>query len=121
MEEEYKVKYYKNSQTGKEPVLEFVLSLDRKSLAKVEKYIRYLRLCEGYLEEPYSRHITGKIRELRVDFSHNSHRIFYFGFIKKTIILLHGFMKKTKKTPRSEIKKAIENYYDTINNPQLYE
>lgn len=121
MREEYKVKYYKNSQTGKEPVLEFVLELDNKSMAKVEKYIRYLRLCEGYLDEPYSRHITGKIRELRVDFFHHHHRIFYFTFIKKTIILLHGFSKKTKKTPRTEINRAIENYNDTINNPQLYE
>ena len=121
MEEEYKVKYYQDSRTGKEPVLEFVLGLDKKSKAKVEKYIRYLRLCEGYLNEPYSRHITGKIRELRVDFSRSHHRIFYFTFIKKTIIMLHGFIKKTNKTPAEEIKKAIENYYDTINNPQLYE
>jgi len=121
MDEEYKLKYYRNSQTGKEPVLDFILGLDKKSMAKVEKYVRYLRLCEGYLEEPYSRHITGKIRELRVDFSHYHHRIFYFTFIKKTIIMLNGFTKKTKKTPRTEIKKAIENYNDTINSPQLYE
>lgn len=121
MEGEYKVKYYKDSRTGKEPVLEFVLSLNSKSLAKVEKYIRYLRLCEGYLDEPYSRHITGKIRELRVDFSNNHHRIFYFTFIRKTIILLHGFSKNTKKTPISEIRRAVENYNDTINNPQFYE
>jgi len=120
-EEEYKVKYYINSQSGKEPTLEFILKLDNKSMAKVEKYIEYLKLNKGYLDEPYSKHITGKIRELRVDFSHNHHRIFYFGFIKKTIVLLHGFTKKTKKTPASEIKKAIENYNDTINNPRLYE
>lgn len=121
MSDEYRVKYYKNSQTGKETILEFILGLDNKSMAKVEKYIRYLRLCEGYLDEPYSRHITGKIRELRVDFSRNHHRIFYFTFIKQTIILLHGFTKKTEKTPDREIKKALEHYYDAINNPQLYE
>jgi len=118
---EYKVKYYINSQTGKEPSLEFLLKLDNKSMAKVEKYIEYLKLHKGYLDEPYSRHIKGKIRELRVDFSNTHHRIFYFTFVKKTIILLHGFTKKTKKTPTNEIKKAMENYNDVINNPHLYE
>lgn len=110
-----------NSRTGEEPTVEYVENLDSKSRGKVKKYVEYLRLCEGYLDEPYSRHITGKIRELRVDFSNNRHRIFYFTFIKKTIILLHGYTKKTPKAPESEIKKAVENYYDVINNPQLYE
>lgn len=121
MEDEYQLRFYKNSQTGQEPIPEFLASINEKSRSKIGKYIEYLRLCEGYLDEPYSRHITGKIRELRVDFSYNHYRIFYFTFIGKTIILLHGFTKKTDKTPDREIKKALGNYYDTINNPQLYE
>ncbi len=47
-EGEYKVRYYRNSQTGREPALEFVLGLDKKSMAKVEKYIEYLKLQRGY-------------------------------------------------------------------------
>lgn len=121
MLDEYKLKFYINSRTGEKPTVEYVESLDDKSRAKVKKYIEYLRLCEGYLDEPYSRHIVGKIRELRVDFFNNRHRIFYFAFIKKTIVLLHGYTKRTQKAPESEIKKAVENYYDVINNPQLYE
>ncbi len=70
------------------------------------KYIEFLRIQKGYLEEPYSRHIKGKIRELRVDFGRNKHRIFYFVFVNKTIVLLHAFLKKTAKTPISEIKKV---------------
>jgi len=73
------------------------------------------------LDEPYSKHIFGKIRELRVDFSRNKHRIFYFTFVNKTIILLHSFLKKTAKTPRTEIEKAKGNYKDAVNNPQFYE
>ena len=61
MADEYKVKYYKDSRTGKNPVHDYILNLDNKSMAKVEKYIRYLRLCEGYLEEPYSRHESTKL------------------------------------------------------------
>lgn len=118
---DYKVKFYINSANGKEPVLDYIEKLDIKNKAKVFKYIEFLREHDGYLEEPYSRHITGKIRELRVDFSRNKHRIFYFTFIQKTIILLHSFLKKTGKTPKKEIEKAKNNYNDAINNQHIYE
>lgn len=118
---EYKVKFYRNSRTGKSPVLEYMESLDYKEKAKILKYVEFLREQRGYLDEPYSKHIRGKIRELRVGFGRNRFRIFYFTFIRKTIILLHAFLKKTERTPIQEIKKAEENYYDVLNNPKLYE
>ncbi len=118
---EYKVKFYKDSQNGKELVLEYFEELDKKNKAKVLKYVDFLRENDGYLDEPFSKHISGKIRELRVDFSRNRHRIFYFTFVNKTIILLHSFLKKTAKTPKNEIEKAKNNYKDVINNPKIYE
>jgi len=118
---EYKTKFYKDSKTGRDPVLEYINRLSIKDKLKVLKYIEFLRESKGVLDEPYSRHIKGKIRELRVDFSKNKHRIFYFTFIKRKIILLHVFLKKTKKTPISEIKRAEENYYDVLNNKEIYE
>ena len=117
----YKVKFYKNIKTGRSPVLDYIGKLSGKEEAKVLKYIEFLRVNKGYLDEPYSKHIKGKIRELRVDFGHNKHRIFYFSFVKKTIILLHAFLKKTAKTPTFEIKIAEENYYDVLKNPKTYE
>jgi len=118
---EYKVKFYKNIKTEKSPVLEHIENLTIKEKTKIFKYIEFLRINKGYLDEPYSKHIKGKIRELRVDFSKNKYRIFYFIFIKKNIILLHVFLKKTSKTPISEIKKAEENYQNVLNNPEIYE
>ncbi len=118
---EYKVKFYKDSLSGKEPVLEYINKLDVKNKAKVLKYIEFLRANKGYLDEPFAKHLQGKIRELRVDFSNNRHRVFYFTFINKTIILLRAFLKKTAKTPKSEIEKAMDNYKDAINNSHLYE
>jgi phage-related protein len=84
------------------------------------KYIEFLRENRGHLDEPYSKHIKGKIRELRVDFGKNRHRILYFAFVEKTIILLHAFLKTTAKTPVSEIKKAENNYQNVLNNPKIY-
>jgi phage-related protein len=117
--DEYKVKFYRDSKTGRRLVLEYIEGLTEKEQAKVSKYIEFLREHNGYLEEPYSKHIKGKIRELRVDFARNRYRIFYFVFIEKTIILLHAFLKKTAKTPNSEIKKAEENYAKFLNNPNI--
>ncbi len=118
---DYKVNFYRNSQTSKSPVLEYINNLSHKERAKILKYVEFLREHKGYLDEPYSKHVKGKIRELRIDFGKNRFRIFYFTFIKKTIVLLHAFLKRTEKTPIKEIKKAEENYYDVLNNPKLYE
>lgn len=119
--EEYQIKYYKNSRTGRTPVLDYMFKLDDKNRAKIKKYLIFLKKSNGYLEEPYSKHIVGKIRELRVGFGHNRHRIFYFGFINKKIIILSAFLKNTEETPLKEIQKALSFYYDTLNNPHYYE
>lgn len=117
---EYKVKFYKDFKSGRIPVMDYIEKMELKEKAKVLKYIEFLRENQGYLEEPYSKHIRGKIRELRVDFARNRHRVFYFIFIKKTIILLHAFLKKTDKTPASEIKKAEEGHCEVLNNKEIY-
>ena len=118
---EYEVKFYKNVKTSKSLVLEYIEKLSDKEQTKIFKYIEVLRINKGYLDEPYSKHIRGRIRELRIDFGRNKHRIFYFTFIKKNIILLHVFLKKTAKTPLSEVKKAEENYQNVLKKPKIYE
>jgi len=117
----YQVKFYRHSRSGKEPVLDYLKSLDLKIRQKINKYISYLQDNEGYLDEPFSRHVQGKIRELRVDFANNRYRIFYFTFINRKIILLHAYLKKTNKAPKKEIRIAINYYQDALNNFKLYE
>lgn len=117
---EYKIKFYIDIKNNS-PVLDYIDILPNKEKAKILKYIEFLRENKGILDEPYSKHIKGKIRELRVDFSKNRHRIFYFTFINKNIILLHAFLKRSDKTPISEIKLAEQNYKDTVNNQKNYE
>ena len=118
---EYKIKFHTDIKTSKSPVLNYIKSLRERERSKIFKYIDFLRQRKGYLDEPYSRHIRGKIRELRVDFSRNRYRILYFIFMGKTIVVLHAFLKKTDKTPEVEIKKAEENHYDVLKNHQIYE
>ncbi|MFC1612723.1 type II toxin-antitoxin system RelE/ParE family toxin [Patescibacteria group bacterium] len=104
----YKVKFYKDTKNYNSPVLDYIENLRDKEKAKILKYIDFLRINKGVLDEPF-------------DFSKNRHRIFYFTFIGKNIILLHAFLKNTSKTPLSEIKKAEQNYYDVINKKDIYE
>jgi len=109
----YEIQYYIDNK-GRVPVREYIDSLNLKEKAKVLKYIDFLRQNDGKLDEPYSRHIEGKIRELRVDFHRNRHRVFYLTFIGRKIILLHAFLKKTAKTPISEINQAKKNYLNIV-------
>jgi len=118
---EYKVYYYRNSQNNKVPVLEYIEKLSFKETAKIFKYIDFLRDNKGILDEPYSKHIEDKIRELRVDFSQNKHRVFYIVVIDKKIILLHSFLKKTAKTPKQEITRALNNFEDYKINKNVVE
>jgi phage-related protein len=106
---EYKVYFYRNSNNGRVPVLEYIRQLSVKERIKVGVYIKFLCDHGGVLDEPYSRYIGSGIRELRVDFFKNRHRIFYITVQNKKIILLHAFLKKSTKTPRQEINRAFNN------------
>jgi len=117
----YKVYFYRNSTNQKVPVLDYIQSLSVKERAKVDVYIKFLCDHGGHLDEPYSRYIGSGIRELRVDFSKNRHRIFYITVRDKKIILLHAFLKKSTKTPRREIMKALNNLKDYKINKNLIE
>ena len=116
---EYKVYYYQNSHTKRIPVLNYIRKVPIKDRAKITAYITFLRDYNGRLDEPYSRYIHSGIRELRIEFTNNRHRIFYITVQGKKIILLHAFLKKTPKTPKQEIIRALNNFEDYKINKKL--
>ena len=103
----YNIKFYE-SENGKEPVKEFLESLDTKMKAKALREITLLRDNGRELREPHCKYIEKGIFELRIKFSSNISRIFYFFYVDNNIILTNGFIKKTQKTPQREIQKAIK-------------
>jgi len=117
----YKVYFYRDSNTKLVPVLDYIQQLSAKERIKINVYVKFLRDHDGHLDEPYSRYIGSGIRELRIDFSKNRHRIFYITVQGKKIILLHAFLKRTPKTPKQEINKALENLEDYKINKNLIE
>jgi phage-related protein len=48
---------------------------------------------------------TEDIRECRIQFGSNAYRIFWF-FLNNSVVLTHGFIKKSQKTPAREIERA---------------
>jgi phage-related protein len=109
----YDIYYYKDRR-GQEPVRELIDSLNKKSQAKVYRYLDLLKQMGPNLLRPYADSVKDKIRELRVRTSDGNIRVFYFFFIEKTVILLHGFKKKTQELPEGEIEKAKNCMMDFI-------
>ncbi|MCM1166484.1 MAG: type II toxin-antitoxin system RelE/ParE family toxin [Lachnospiraceae bacterium] len=88
------------------PMLEFLNGLDMKMRAKVTRTVDLLRDNGGALREPYSKPLTDGIFELRIKVGTNITRVLYFFVIGNKIVLTHGFVKKTQKTPPAEIDRA---------------
>jgi len=51
----------------------------------------------------YVKHIEGNIWELRPEFGGVEMRLFYFIWTGDLIVFLHGFKKKSQKTPSREL------------------
>lgn len=101
----FEVDYYK-LENGKAPVEEFIDSLDTKMRTKAMAAIEILSECGNQLREPYSKPMGDGLFELRIKFSSDITRIFYFFVVDNRIILTNGFVKKTAKTPKREIELA---------------
>jgi phage-related protein len=106
---DYDVEFYQKN-NGDIPVMDFLLSLESKMRAKAYSEIELLKKHGPTLREPYVKPIKGRnnkgIYELRIKFSSDISRIFYFCYEKNTFVLLHGFVKKTNKTPEKELERA---------------
>lgn len=105
MRNSFNVEFY-HFQNGREPVKEFILEQDSKMKAKILRMIEMLSENGPELREPYSKILDEGIFELRIKQSSNISRILFFFFVEGQIILTNGFLKKTQKTPVSEIEKA---------------
>jgi phage-related protein len=120
METNWHIDFYK-SQQGHEPISEFIKSLPVKDQVKVIWTINLLRECGINLKMPHARVIEGETNlfELRVQLANNIQRIFYFHYIRNSFVLLHGFTKKTQKTPQREIKTAKDRKVDYVRQKEV--
>jgi phage-related protein len=110
----YNVFYYEDK-NGKSQIAEYINSLATKSnkdsrikLKKIYEYIKYLSEVGAQAKEPYVKKLDGDIWELRPI----RDRILFAAWDGQDFILLHHFMKQTRKTPPREIAQAKRNLAD---------
>jgi len=89
---------------SKSPVVDFVNELPAPERARARNVLRLLREFGILLGLPHARPMSGrsKLRELRA----GDVRLFYFAHTGRRFIVLHGFRKKSQKTPAAEIATA---------------
>ncbi|MBI2066271.1 type II toxin-antitoxin system RelE/ParE family toxin [Candidatus Woesebacteria bacterium] len=105
-EEEWNIIYYE-SPSGDIPVYDFIESLSSTAKSKVLNTFDFLTEFGVKLDLPHVKKVTGTgLWELRI-LGGDSIRIFYVATSGRTFLLLHGFIKKSQKAPKKEIKIAI--------------
>jgi len=96
--------FYKSS-SGKEPLRDWIKSLpmeDRKAIGNDIATVEY----KWPIGMPLCRSLKGGIWEIRSSLgSHRISRVLFFN-MQTRMILLHGFIKKSQKTPTQELQIA---------------
>lgn len=101
-------------ETYKNYFWDFYNPLQKKAKEKVD-YVLQIILSVQHIPTKFFKHLEDGIYEIRIEYKGDIFRIFSFFDEGRLIILLHGFQKKTRKTPRNEIEKAKKlrkDYYD---------
>jgi len=100
--QEFEIIFY-DKEDGTEPAKDFILSLDTKMRAKMFRAVELLRDRGNELREPDSKALDDGIMELRAKVGSDISRVLYFFVVGQKAVLTNGFIKKTQKTPKSEI------------------
>lgn len=98
---------------------EFLLARPNKVQDKIFKVIEIIETYER-IPSTYLKSIKGAdgLYEARIKLGSDIWRVFCFFHRGKLVILLNGFVKKSQKTPKKEIDKALRlmtEYYATKN------
>ena len=107
------VEFYE-TRDGQRPAEDFLNELDIKMRSKLVMTLKVLQEQGNRLREPYSKHLDDGIFEIRGKVGTDISRVMYFFYYGGRIILTNGFIKKTQKTPKSEIERAKQYRKDFL-------
>jgi phage-related protein len=101
---EVPVRFYRSA-TGREPVLEWLRDLDREDRRAIG--LDLMRVQFGWpLGMPLVRSLKDGLWEVRSSLPSQKIARLILCFHEKTLIVLHGFIKKTQKTPAADLETA---------------
>lgn len=101
---------------GRRPTQEFLDGLSRTARTAVLRDLGLLKEFGIKLGFSTVRPIAGvrKLWELRVKTNDGAVRIFYTALAGRRFTLLHGFIKKSDKTPRAELELAVKRLQEAL-------
>ncbi len=110
MNKKITVLFYRTG-AGNEPVREWLLTLDKEDKQTIGVDIKTVEY--GWpIGMPVSRPLGKGLYEVRSNISHKRIARVIFTIVDNYMILLHGFIKKTQKTPKEEIALALKRLKD---------
>lgn len=97
--------------------IDFYISLDSSIQEKIEFVFKVIRTVER-IPQKFLTHIEGTdgLYEIRIKESSDIYRVFCCFDAGLIVILFNGFQKKSQKTPRKEIDKALRIKQDYFKN-----
>jgi phage-related protein len=114
---QFQVEFY-DTEDGRTPTQEFLDSLEPKMNAKMVGLMEILEEKGRSLREPYPAPLEDGIFELRAIQGSNISRALFFFYVEGRIVITHGFIKKTQKTPRAQIELAKKYRADFLRRQQ---
>jgi|SRR5580698_5525889 phage-related protein len=101
---EVPVRFYRST-TGREPVLEWLRDLDREDRRAIG--LDLMRVQFGWpIGMPLVRSLKDGLWEVRSSLPSQKTARLILCFHEKTLVVLHGFIKKTQKTPAEDLETA---------------
>ena len=88
--------------------IDFYISLGSSVQEKIEYVFKVIRTVDR-IPEKFFKHIEGTdgLYEIRIKDGSNIYRVFCCFDAGRIMILFNGFQKKSQKTPKNEIEKAL--------------
>ena len=102
---EFEVEFYETTD-GDKPAKDFLISLDNKMRAKMASMISLLQENGYNLREPYSKHLSEGIFELRAKVGSDITRVMYFFLHWSTCYLNERICKEDKKDSFKRIRES---------------
>ena len=98
--------YFFATRSGREPVRDWLLGLEAGDRRRVGEEIAYVQ-AKWPLGKPRVDHVRGRIWEVRVALAGRVARVL-FAMDDGEMVLLHGFIKKSRRTDAADIALALD-------------
>ena len=101
------------TQSGNEPVLEWLRNMEKENKKIIGEDIKLIQF-RWPLGMPLVRKMEADLWEARSKLQHGNISRVFFTIVGNQMILLHGFIKKSQKTPNKEIELACHRKNDGL-------